>query len=109
MAMGMGIGMGIETNVRNGLSPAQPVTGSAQLTGVQHSSSSRAAADADGTNSSDQARLSSAASLAAQAAALPDVRMDKVAAMRDAIANGYSVSSSDVAGAMMNHMLNRSE
>jgi flagellar biosynthesis anti-sigma factor FlgM len=61
-----------------------------------------AAADSAGT---DQATLSSAASIAAQSAAAADVRMDKVMQVQQAIAAGtYAVPSSDVADKMIDHL-----
>jgi flagellar biosynthesis anti-sigma factor FlgM len=57
-----------------------------------------------------QADLISATSLAKQAAALPDVRQEKVAAVRAAIADGtYEVSSEDVAQSLIDHMLDKQE
>ncbi len=56
----------------------------------------------------DQATLSAAASLAASAAPDSDVRMDKVAAVQAALANGsYNVPSSAVAGKMIDQMLGK--
>jgi flagellar biosynthesis anti-sigma factor FlgM len=55
----------------------------------------------------DEARVSTTASLASQAVAGSDVRMDKVNSVRAALASGsYQVSSSAVAGKMIDHMLN---
>jgi len=54
----------------------------------------------------DQASLSSAGGLMAQALESPDVRLDKVASLQQAIANGsYNVSSSDVADKMIESLL----
>lgn len=53
----------------------------------------------------DRASLSSAASLASQAASASDVRMEKVTAVQQALADGtYSVSAEDVANKMISHM-----
>ena len=53
----------------------------------------------------DTTYVSHAAQLAQQAMALPDVRMDKVAAMREAIGNGtYRVEASAVADAIARSM-----
>ena len=54
----------------------------------------------------DQAKLSSLGGLVSQAIGGSDVRMDKVAKLQQAIASGsYSVSSSDVAGKMIDSLL----
>lgn len=54
----------------------------------------------------DQATLSSMGGLVSQALAGSDVRMDKVAKLQQAIASGsYSVPSSDVAGKMIDSLL----
>ena len=75
---------------------AQPVSQAASRPGAQPSSSGVA---------EDSANLSAAASLASQAASLPDVRMEKVTAVQQALASGtYSVNSSDVADKMISHM-----
>lgn len=56
----------------------------------------------------DQATLSPAASMAAEAAQDPGVRMDKVTAVQEAIAAGtYNVPSSAVAGKMIDQMLGK--
>jgi flagellar biosynthesis anti-sigma factor FlgM len=61
----------------------------------------------------DQAQLSGAhtqvEALATQAAQLPEVRQERVQALRQAIQGGrYSTSSEQVAGAVFEHMLARS-
>ena len=54
----------------------------------------------------DEARLSSTGGLIAKALEGSDVRADKVAALQQAIASGtYNVSSSDVAGKMIQSLL----
>jgi negative regulator of flagellin synthesis FlgM len=54
----------------------------------------------------DVASLSPAAVLAAASSALPDVRTEKVASIQQALANGtYAVSASDVAGKVIDHLL----
>ncbi|MFP5230338.1 MAG: flagellar biosynthesis anti-sigma factor FlgM [Acidobacteriota bacterium] len=56
----------------------------------------------------DQATLSSAASVAAAAAPDSDVRMEKVTAIQQAIAAGtYQVPASAVAGKMIDHMMGK--
>jgi|UPI000552E5E8 negative regulator of flagellin synthesis FlgM len=55
---------------------------------------------------SDETKLSPAAGLMAQALSGSDVRTDKVAALQKAIADGsYHVSSSDVAGKIIDSLL----
>jgi negative regulator of flagellin synthesis FlgM len=54
----------------------------------------------------DQANVSLAGGLMAQALQSPDVRSDKVAALQASIANGsYNVSSADVADKMIDSLL----
>ena len=54
----------------------------------------------------DQTTLSSMGGLVSQALGGSDVRMDKVAKLQQAIASGsYSVSSSDVAGKMIDSLM----
>ncbi|HVJ07576.1 MAG TPA: flagellar biosynthesis anti-sigma factor FlgM [Acidisarcina sp.] len=56
----------------------------------------------------DEAHVSSAASLATQAAAASDVRMEKVTAIQQALAAGtYKVSNSEVAASLIDSMLQR--
>jgi negative regulator of flagellin synthesis FlgM len=56
--------------------------------------------------SADEAHLSSAAKMATQTRSLPDVRAEKVAGVQAALAAGtYNVSSSEVAGKLIDHML----
>jgi negative regulator of flagellin synthesis FlgM len=70
--------------------------------------SSGKTADPGAGNSADQATLSSAASAAAQAAPDSDVRMEKVAEVQKALADGtYNVASSDVANRMIDSMLGK--
>lgn len=63
-------------------------------------------ADRAEAGGADEATLSSAASALAQAGPDADVRMEKVAAVQKALAEGtYAVSAQDVAGKMMEGML----
>lgn len=56
---------------------------------------------------SDQANLSSESGLVALAAASPDVRLDKVAALQQSISNGtYRIPSSAVANKIVDSLLN---
>lgn len=60
------------------------------------------------SGSTDQATLSPAATMAAEAAQDPGVRMDKVTAVQQAIAAGtYNVPASAVAGRMIDQMLGK--
>lgn len=100
----MGIGMGgMDSKVLSDLVSAQRMGGRAQVTHATSVSGSPGDLHEVEISNGDQVHLSSAASLAAQASTLPGVRMDKVAAMQLAIANGYHVNASDVASAMMTH------
>jgi len=57
-------------------------------------------------NIQDRTEVSTAASLAHQAMSLPDVRMDKVAAVQQALANGtYHVSVDDLAAKLVGQMM----
>lgn len=95
-------------NVCNDLQTILPIGRDAQVSARGRASGdSRASAALMG---GDSAHLSGAASLASQAASLPDIRSEKVQALQMAIANGsYSVSSVDVAQSLINHMLGGKE
>ena len=90
-------------NIRSDFQSLQSITADVALSAVP-----KAAANPDvpASAATDQTHLSSAASLAAHAASLPDVRQEKVDSVRAAIAGGtYNVSSSDVAQSLMDHLL----
>lgn len=90
-------------NVHNNLQGLQQLFGSQEVT---RNGGGKAATGAG--SSSDQATLSLAASAAAQAAPDSDVRMEKVAQVQKALAEGtYNVSSSDVANRMIDSMLGK--
>lgn len=92
-------------NIQNNLQGLQQLFASQEVTG--HSSGKAAGATTVGS-SADEATLSSAASAAAQAAPDSDVRMDKVAQVQKALAEGtYNVASSDVANSMIDAMLGK--
>ncbi len=56
----------------------------------------------------DQTSLSAAGTLASRALGVSDVRMEKVIAVQQALAEGsYSVPEDKVAGALLKHMLDR--
>jgi negative regulator of flagellin synthesis FlgM len=91
-------------NVHNNLQGLQQLLSSQE---VARTSSGKTAGPASGS-SSDEATLSSAASAAAQAAPDSDVRMEKVAQVQKALADGtYKVASSDVANRMIDAMLGK--
>lgn len=93
-------------NVNNNLQGLQQLFSSQEVTRTESGKTETgAAATQAGT---DQATLSSAASLAAAAAPDSDVRMDKVAEVQKAVADGtYNVPASEVAGKMIDHMLGK--
>jgi negative regulator of flagellin synthesis FlgM len=92
-------------NVHNNLQGLQQLFASQEVAG---NSSGRTASPESGSGSADEATLSSAASAAAQAAPDSDVRMEKVAQVQKALAEGtYSVASSDVANRMIETMLGK--
>lgn len=91
-------------NVHNNLQGLQQLFASQE---VARASSGKTGGPASG-NIADEATLSSAASAAAQAAPDSDVRMQKVAQVQKALADGtYSVPSSEVANKMMDAMLGK--
>lgn len=92
-------------NLQQALSSIAPTQPAAQATeaaaALQQQNATRAAAKQD-----DQTNLSSAGGVIAHALSGSDVRSDKVAALQQAIASGsYNVSSSDVAGKMIDSLL----
>lgn len=92
-------------DIRTDFQSLQHVSGEAAV-----NRSERPSEVAGATNSSaasaDEAHLSSAAKMATQTGALPDVRAEKVAGVQAALAAGtYNVSSSEVAGKLIDHML----
>ena len=91
-------------NVHNNLQGLQQLLSSQE---VSRTSSGKTAGQASGS-STDEATLSTAASAAAQAAPDSDVRMEKVAQVQKALAEGtYNVPSSDVANRMIDTMLGK--
>jgi negative regulator of flagellin synthesis FlgM len=98
----------------NGIGSLPQVPGAIAPATVQPASQAAEAAHAPQQNKvssspagqPDQASLSSAGGVIAQALSGSDTRPDKVAALQKAIASGsYSVSSSDVAGKMIDSLL----
>lgn len=94
-------------NIRNDIQPIQPLNRDIQVSPATRPTSS---SDAVPLAISDQAHLSSAASLASRVASLPDVRTEKVQAIQVAIASGsYNVDAKNVARSMMDQMLGGKE
>jgi flagellar biosynthesis anti-sigma factor FlgM len=93
-------------NVNNNLQGLQQLFSSQE---VSQQAGKAGASDAQAAHAeTDQATLSSAASVAAAAAPDSDVRMEKVNAVQQALASGaYNVPASEVAGKMIDHMLGK--
>lgn len=97
MSFGDGIG-----ELKNVLSTLTPV-GEAQAASRSANTTLPASS---GTAPADEASLSSASGLVSKALAIPDVRMEKVEALRQAIADGsYQVPSSEVAGKVIESLI----
>ena len=93
-------------NVQNNLQGLQQLFSSQEVPQTTGKAGASQAAEMKG--SADQATLSSAASAASAVAPDSDVRMEKVAAIQQAVANGtYSVPASEVAGKMIDQMLGK--
>ncbi len=88
----------------HGLPEALGVSQTSPVSAVQPQQ--QAAVSATANNIQDRTEVSTAASLAHQAMSVSDVRMDKVAAVQQAIANGtYQVSAEDVADKLVRQMM----
>ena len=88
----------------HGLPEALGVSQTSPVSAVQPQP--QAAGTSSGNSIQDRTEVSTAASLAHQAMSVPDVRMDKVAAIQQALANGsYQVSAADVAGKLVRKMM----
>jgi negative regulator of flagellin synthesis FlgM len=88
----------------HGLPEALGVSQTSPVSAVQPQP--QAAGTPSGNSIQDRTEVSTAASLAHQAMSVPDVRMDKVAAIQQALANGsYQVSAADVAGKLVRKMM----
>lgn len=97
-------GIGSLQQVLNSMTPAttQPASQAAELVNAPKPNQAAAAP----AGQVDQASLSSTSGVIAHALEGSDVRTEKVAALQQAIASGsYSVSSSDVAGKMVDSLL----
>ncbi len=94
-------------NVNNDLQGLQPLFPSPEVEKAQSGKSGSAGAPA-AAGAADEATLSTAASAAAQVAPDSDVRMDKVAAIQQALAAGtYNVPALAVADKMISQMLGK--
>ncbi len=92
-------------NVKNDLQGLQQIMAGQEVSRPESSARMESTA-AGAATGADEATLSPAASLAAQTAADSDVRMDRVAGVRQALAAGtYNVPSSAVAGKIIESML----
>jgi negative regulator of flagellin synthesis FlgM len=93
-------------NVSNNLQGMQQLFSSPEVTETAGKTSPQGSQKVEA--GTDQATLSTAASLAAAAAPDSDVRMDKVAEIQQALASGsYNVPASAVAGKMIDRMLGK--
>ncbi len=96
-------------NVNDGLHGLPESLGVSQTSPASAVQPQRQAAHAPGSGAThDRTEVSTAASLAHQAMSVPDVRMDKVAAIQQALSNGtYHVSPADVADKIVGRMLGK--
>jgi flagellar biosynthesis anti-sigma factor FlgM len=93
-------------NPNNDLQGMQQLFPTGEVTKAQTTGQGSAAAET--SDARDHATLSTAASLAAQAAPDSDVRVDKVTQVQQALAAcTYNVPSSEVAGKMLDQMLGK--
>lgn len=97
-------GVGALQQVLSSMTPAT-TTQATESTAVPNQGDT-SVANAGRANQADRTNLSSAGGMISQALAGSDVRSDKVAALQQTIASGtYNVSSSDVAGKMIESLL----
>ena len=94
-------------NVNDGLHGLPEALGVSQASPVSAVQAQQQTASSATANSiQDRTEVSTAASLAHQAMSVPDVRMEKVAAIQQALANGtYQVSPADVADKLVRQMM----
>jgi flagellar biosynthesis anti-sigma factor FlgM len=95
-------------NISDGLKGLQQILNSSKVEAAAHKNTlaAQAAVGGNATLTSDQAHVSTAANLAKLASSLPDIRMDKVDAIQQALARGsYSVDPTVVASKLIDHML----
>jgi flagellar biosynthesis anti-sigma factor FlgM len=94
-------------NVSNDFQGMQQLFSSQEVNKAQSAATPSASSQAPAIGT-DEATLSSAASIAAQAAPDSDVRMDKVVQVQQALAAGtYNIPSSEVASKMIDQMLGK--
>jgi flagellar biosynthesis anti-sigma factor FlgM len=100
--------MNIQSNF-NSIPPLSQDISSARAGGSQGNTASAASVGAPTTIlEQDQAHLSQAAVLASATSADSDVRLEKVAEIQQALSAGtYAVSPSDVAGKLIDHLLQK--
>ncbi len=95
--------MNIHSNL-NPIAPNLPDSPSSRIGAVGNAAAPAAAPS--GSFDPDQTHLSQAAVAASATSSLSDVRLDKVASIQQALASGsYSVSPSDLAGKLIDHLL----
>jgi negative regulator of flagellin synthesis FlgM len=96
-------------NVNDGLHGLPEALGISQASPVSAVQPQQQTPNSASTNNiQDRTEVSTAASLANQAMSVPDVRMDKVAAMQQVLADGtYQVSATDVADKLLGHMMGK--
>lgn len=99
-------GIGNLQQMLSAVTPATTPTAQPAAQVTESTSASRHRNAAAPAKQTDQTNLSSAGGMIAHALEGSDVRTNKVAALQKAIASGsYSVSSSDVAGKMIDSLL----
>ena len=92
-------------NVNDNLHNLQQVLGVTETGAVTEAQRSQQHAAGTAESVQDRTEVSTAASLANQAMAVPDVRMERVAAVQQAIASGsYQVSAGALADTLINYM-----
>lgn len=92
-------------DIRSNFQSIQHLPGETEVTRNERTPETAGTANTSAV-SADETHLSSAARMASQADPLSDVRAEKIAGVQAALAAGtYNVSSSDVAGKLVDHML----
>ncbi len=100
-------GISTLTQVLGSLSPNGSVNGAASVAETTAKNGTvKAGGSSEAVVATDTTSVSSTGGLVAAALTTPDVRLDKVAQLQTAIANGsYSVSSADVASKIVDSLL----